>query len=204
MKKIKIYSLVAICSCLIFSHQLVAQLTISNRMLEKNMIVRRNTAIGSKNYVKQETKSLGKTISQETHVILKAKNDTIFYYYNSGGISVIEAPMQNSHRRIFLFDKKGNKTYEFEEVRLASGSISVSFRYAIDGAVSSAHIHQNPMASKYVSETDITFKDENYPSWKIENKTPPESVLIPKKYYWGGHQWVAQQLIKERDIPVLK
>lgn len=204
MKNRKINSFLATLTYFILSLQLFAQPSISNKLVEKEMNVRRNNSITSKNYVKQDRVDSEKYNSQENQNIIKEITDTIFHFYKSGSISVIETPMRNNHKDIFLFDKKGIKTYEFEEERLVTGSISVSLRYAIDGSVSSAHIHQNPSASKYMYETDITFKEENHPSWKIEKQTSSENASLSIKSFWDGHKWSAQLEIKERDIPVLK
>jgi len=155
----------------------------------------------SKPQTEKTTPSKPKKKTTNPTVILIPKDDTTFHKYKNGKISVKIFPWRDSKRKIILYNPKGEKTYEFEDIRL-SYSNHTTLKFRNDGSVESSNTHMNPGASMYWYETDITFDNYNTPLVKKETEMPMtrlDRMQLP--YFWNKekNQWVQQEIIKETN-----
>lgn len=132
------------------------------------------------------------------------ENQPVYHKYVNGATSVMITEWKDSRRQVILYDLKGEETYRMEEVRL-SYSESVSLKFHSNGAVSEAHIHSNPGASRFWYETTIKFSTTNDPLSKISRQMPVESLdqyMKEKWVYWDKKtkQWKEQEVIGCQEL----
>jgi len=132
------------------------------------------------------------------------ENQVVYHKYVNGSTSVMITAWQDSRRQVILYDLKGEETYRMEEVRM-SYSESVSLKFHSNGAVSEAHIHSNPGASRYWYETTIKFSTTNDPLSMISRQMPVESLdqyMKEKWVYWDKKtkQWKEQEVIGCQEL----
>lgn len=132
------------------------------------------------------------------------KNDTTYHYYSNGKLSVKITPWYEGTRKLFFYDLKGSQTFELEDVR-HSYSITTQLKFHPNGAASKAEIHNNPGASRYWYETEITFDTTNEPLVKSSRQMPPEHLDLEENLpsFWNKQkqQWIKQEIVKETSTP---
>lgn len=139
--------------------------------------------------------------------VVTEDKETIHFYNSRIGkdiISVRITPWKEGRRKIFLYDPKGNITFEREDVRMSYSDTASIERFHDNGAVAVLHIHLNPGASMYWYDTSITFSTSNEPEWKTATKHPSTlEELMDNKYYWDKKEkvWKKQEIIKEQPVP---
>lgn len=131
-------------------------------------------------------------------------NDTTYHFYTNGALSVKITPWSEDSRNIYFYDGRGVQTFHLEDVR-KSYSTTTSLKFHPNGAVSVAEIHDNPGASMYWYETEITFDTLNEPLVKYRRQMPPEHLDIEENLPWlwnkQKRQWVKQEIVKETSTP---
>lgn len=126
-------------------------------------------------------------------------NDTTYYYYNTGKVSVKITPWQQGKRNLLIFNRQSQLTYQIENVR-SSYSVNTELKFKGNGSISEVKTHTNPGASMYWYESTITFSDSNEPEWKNDERFPQNSVTMPgsNASYWdkAKQTWVKQQAME--------
>jgi len=133
----------------------------------------------------------------------KGMNDTVYHYFSNRKLSVKEHPFNNGRRKIEVFDyMTGKVNIELEDVRM-SFSVSHRLRFRNDGSLERVSVHENPGASRYWYECEMTFSNTNEPQWQTCQQMPMDRVEFPSKYYWdkSRRQWIKQEIIIEQPVP---
>jgi hypothetical protein len=133
-----------------------------------------------------------------------AENDTVYHYFSNRKLSVKVHPFMNGRRKVQVYDLiSGKINIEFEDVRL-SFSVSHRLRFRPDGSLEKVNVHENPGASRYWYECEITFSPTNEPQWQTCEQLPMDQLRFPDKYYWNKAtgQWVKQETVKEQPVPL--
>lgn len=129
--------------------------------------------------------------------------DTLYYKYTDGKLSVKKFPRHEGRSKILIYDRQGNITTELEDI-LMSYSVSHSIKFREDGSVRAINEHTNPGASMYWYECNITFNNNNEPEWKKCEQHPVRAVEHPNanKYFWDKKtkQWIKQEVVYEQPI----
>ncbi|MEP7171708.1 MAG: hypothetical protein ABI855_20210, partial [Bacteroidota bacterium] len=193
---------------------------LQKQVIDKNKLD--GDAIDSAAITKQQTTlSTTKTIQPTTHSPLPAtvqkqkinsadnKNESasVFYYYKDSPkrISVEITPWINGRRKVIFYDPFGKETYRCENVRMSYTITTALKKFHDNGAVAQIEIHNNPGASMYWYETEITFDINNEPQWKTEIQKPEMNLeqSMNNKSYWNANtkQWVKQEIIHEQPVP---
>ncbi len=154
---------------------------------------------------KKDEPSPKKIIRQTPPSLTVAKiPDSIVHKYDNGKKSVVEGSFKNDKKKITLYNKKGEITYVFEDVR-SSYQISTSLKFREDGSVESANIHLNPGASINWYETKITFDNDNNPLVKIDTEMPLslEKMMNENPWFWNTtkKEWYRQEIVREMNTP---
>jgi hypothetical protein len=128
---------------------------------------------------------------------VKLTNDTIYHYYVNKKVSVRLDPWKNDERKVHFYDLQGVETFNLTEIN-KSYSETVFLKFAPNGSVATAEIHNNPGASMYWYETEIKFSTTNEPLSKISHRMPFSSMdqMTNEKWvYWNKRtgQWEEQQ-----------
>jgi hypothetical protein len=129
--------------------------------------------------------------------------DTLYYKYTDGKLSVKKFPRHEGRSKILIYDRQGNITIELEEVVL-SYSVSYNIKFREDGSVNNIHEHTNPGASMYWYDCNMTFSNNNEPEWRKCEQHPMRSLEHPdaNKYYWDKKtkQWIKQEIVYEQPV----
>jgi hypothetical protein len=124
---------------------------------------------------------------------MKPKEDTIYYYYKDGNISVKVSPRKDGRQAVFIYGKKGELHLLLESVFL-SYSVSHDLKFRADGSLEKITEHHNPGASMYWSECELTFSKWNLPQWKSCQQHPIRSLddYSNNRFYWDVNNklWV--------------
>jgi hypothetical protein len=119
-----------------------------------------------------------------------------FYYTSSGKLSLIITPWIDEKRKLIFYDPFGVVQYTQEDVRHSYSIISEVKGFHPNGAVAKISVHNNPGASMYWSEAEITFGLNNDPEWKAVMTYPVQSLEqnLNNHYYWDkkAGTWVKQ------------
>ncbi|MFN4123942.1 MAG: hypothetical protein ACK4GL_11650 [Flavobacteriales bacterium] len=133
-----------------------------------------------------------------------AENDTIYHYFSNRKLSVKVHPFMNGRRKIQVYNLvSGKVNIELEDVRL-SYSVSHRLRFRPDGSLEKVNVHENPGASRYWHECEMTFSNTNEPQWQTCEQLPMDQLRFPDKYFWNKAtgQWVKQEAVKEQPVPL--
>lgn len=125
-----------------------------------------------------------------------ASNDTTYYYYKDGKVSVKVTAWSNGNRYLLFFDRKGTLTYQLNDKRM-SFTITTQLKFKENGSVKSADTHDNPGASMYWYESSTTFSDDNEPQWRTSQRMPQQSLSDGTvAEYWDKNtgQWRKQEV----------
>jgi hypothetical protein len=131
-----------------------------------------------------------KEVQAENHIV---KNDTTYYYYSDGKISVKMAP-KSDNQSIWVYSRSGALTYELENV-LQSFTIINHLFFDDSDALDKVVTSTNPGASLYMYSTTTWFSDNNEPLRQIREKTPASlEDYINNTYLWDSKNktWVQQ------------
>ncbi len=117
----------------------------------------------------------------------------VHYYKESGRVSVREFPWKDDRKKIEVYDRSGDITYEFEDVLLSYQS-KTTFQFRADGSLEIAKVRTNPGASMYWGESTISFSPDNEPLVKIDHTYPETQLELRKKALWDkiAKKWVMQ------------
>lgn len=157
--------------------------------------------------VSQKTVQAPKTSS----IITKPKENeglsgSTYYYYKTlpHKVSVIVTPWINQKRKVIFFNPFGDTTYVCNDVRMSYSITTRINKFYNNGAVNTITINNNPGASKYWTETYITFDINNNPQWKTVTQKPEINLEegLNNKYWWNAKakEWVKQEIIKEQEV----
>ncbi|MES2556578.1 MAG: hypothetical protein V4604_10530 [Bacteroidota bacterium] len=116
-------------------------------------------------------KPIKETVPQPT---LKADRDkgAIHYFKGTKKVAVRITPWKDNHREVICYDKTGEVTYTFKDVRLSYTVFTEVVSFHENGAADRIHVSDNPGASLYYYETNYTFDEENYPVEKESIEYP--------------------------------
>lgn len=149
--------------------------------------------------------SAGCAVSSEVVSTSSKIADSTVHYFTNGKVSVIRTPWIDGKRETKFFNLKSELTYTIEEVRL-SYQVSADLKFYENGGVETVHVFTNPGASRYSFNSTILFSTVNEPQWKIDKKTPAESIADANgdKYFWHKKEkrWVKQEIISCAPVPV--
>jgi|JI9StandDraft_2_1071091.scaffolds.fasta_scaffold27491_2 hypothetical protein len=145
----------------------------------------------SKSEVPKKPKATQKPKEAIMPLARNEKGDQLFYFEGSKQLSVKETPWNSDKRRIFVYGRKGNLTYEIENVRMSYQSVS-TVNYRKNGSVESIDTHENPGASRYWYETHITFSEDNVPLEKSTITYPMDHLSMPTAMIWdpSAKTWI--------------
>lgn len=115
------------------------------------------------------------------------KEDTLRYYFqNSKKLSALITPRENGKWKLILFNQKGEKTYEFENVISSYSNTSEIKEFHSNGAIYSISCSMNPGASMYMYHSTYYFDLDNKPTKKESSQTPANSLDDFKNYEWDA------------------
>lgn len=142
--------------------------------------------------VQQESRPNAKPSFQEKKEVKVVKttvipNDTTYYYYLNGKVSVKIHPWISDRRKIELFDLYGNRTYETEDIKLSYTQFN-SFKFHKNGGVMEMTVSMNPGASLYHFTDRITFSSTNSPIVMYKSKLPQtleDAVESQIPWFWN-------------------
>lgn len=116
-------------------------------------------------------------------------------------VSVIVTPWENQKRKIILLNPFGDTTYICNDVRMSYTVTTHINKFHQNGAVDLITINNNPGASMYWTETQMTFDINNNPLWKTVIQKPETSLeeSLNNKYWWNSKtkEWIKQEIVKE-------
>ncbi len=160
----------------------------------------------AKTDLKVEVRTLDKIGEQEKKPDKKVKptvpttkvDDNIHYYTDNGRVSVREFPWKDDRKKMEVYNRSGEITYEFEDV-LLSYQTNTTFQFRTDGSLEIAKVRTNSGASMYWSESLISFSTNNEPLEKIDRTYPETQLELPKILKWDKthKKWVMQKSISE-------
>ncbi len=131
-------------------------------------------------------------------------NDTTYYYFQDGSISMVESPWAGGYKTYQIFGSTNKPIYEIVDAR-HSFTTSTTFAFYENGAVKSAQIHNNPGASLYFYETEIRFDRTNVPMSKKTRRTPAQSIedSMGETFLWKADPgvWIKQEVMKCYALP---
>lgn len=163
----------------------------------------------SSNTVNQKEAKPNNKTEKKTQVVtpINAKikiPDSIIYKYKNGKKSAVEGSFKKDKKKITLYNKKGEITYVFEDVR-SSYQINTTLKFREDGSVESANVHLNPGASLNWYESNITFDNDNNPLVKTDTEMPLslEKMMNEKPWFWNPtkKEWYRQEIVREMNTP---
>ncbi|WP_298117111.1 hypothetical protein [Flavobacterium sp.] len=134
------------------------------------------------------------TSKEKIPTVIKPSNDTTYYYFSDGKLSVKVAP-RSDRQKIWIYFPNGKVSYELENIRMSYTCFNDLF-FRKNGAVEKIESSLNPGASMYMYSSVIYFDENNLPSYKIDEKTP--STLedhMNNKSVWDSKnkRWIKQE-----------
>ena len=132
--------------------------------------------------------------------------DTTLHRFVNGSPSVTASEWASNKRNVRVWSPDSALQYTFEEVQ-GSYRVSVRFQYHSNGAVKTAVQTTHPGASRFWTESTVTFSTDNHPLWMRSEQLPKSSnsVLAGAKNvrYWNPkkRQWQAQETTECQPVP---
>ncbi|MFM9984362.1 MAG: hypothetical protein ACKVOK_03970 [Flavobacteriales bacterium] len=141
-----------------------------------------------------EKKKEEKKLPEKNEVVVAGEER--FYYTSSKKLSLLITPWKEDKRELIFYDPFGNIQYTQEDVRHSYSNISEVKSFHPNGAVAKISVHNNPGASMYWSESEITFGINNDPEWMVVMTYPVHNLEqnLNNHYYWDKKtgNWVKQ------------
>ena len=141
-----------------------------------------------------EKKTEEKVSPEKNEVVMGGEER--FYYTSSKKLSLLITPWKDDKRELIFYDPFGNVQYTQKDVRHSYSNISEVKSFHSNGAVEKILVHNNPGASMYWSESEITFGINNDPEWMAVMTYPVQHLEqnLNNHYYWDKKTgtWIKQ------------
>lgn len=170
---------------------------VKDSILKKPFIKKIEEKATEEKPIQSSSKTSKPNISKEKlPIATKPSNDTMYYYFSDGKLSVKIAP-RSDRQKIWIYFPNGKVSYELENIRMSYTCFNELF-FRKNGAVEKIESSLNPGASMYMYSSIIYFEENNLPSYKIDEKSP--STLedhMNNKSVWDSKnkRWIKQETI---------
>lgn len=129
--------------------------------------------------VRQPGNPAQKPASDKQHVTVSKKDGELHYFNGTTKIAIRISPWENDRRTVTCYNRQGEATYTFQDVRLSHTESTTVESFHPNGAVSRIRHSSNPGGSRYMYETAYWFDADNYPLKKEEHEYPESVQLDP-------------------------